>query len=414
MKPLTRILLAACVLSTGIAAAATAPKIRFDGFPDFDSSLKKILPAFEKESGIEVTYLMNNHEDHHKKLITNLATGSGAGDVVAIDVAKVGAFVNSGGLVNLSKQFNADQYESLFAPYAWAQGKGVDGDVYGIPVDLGPGVMYYRRDLIDDQGYNIDDIVRDWDSYITFGKELKKKGIYLISSAADVADAIIMTTVKEGNGLYFDAKGEPLVTNERFVEAFTKAKAIRDAGLDARIKSWTNEWYEGFKNGAFATQLSGAWLMGHLKNWIAPKTAGKWGVSNLPNHVYGSWGGSFLSIPTQSKHQQEAWKLIVYMTTRKDVQLEAFKTIAAFPSNTTTYSDPMFDEAIPFLRGQKARELFAEIAQRVKPVLPSRGDQVARSIIMDNALMEVLDEGKDVKQALADAQRMIKRRTRNL
>lgn len=417
MKKLSLALLATCGVLAGTAGAATGDNtdaIRFDGFPDFDSSLKKILPEFEKETGIEVTYLMNNHEDHHKKLITNLATGSGAGDVLAIDVSKVGAFVNSGGLVNLSKKFNADQYQELFAPYAWAQGKGVDGDVYGIPVDLGPGVMYFRRDLIDDQGYDIKDIIKSWDSYIAFGKELKKKDVYLIASAADVAEAIITTTVKPGNGLYFDKDGKPLVTNERFVNAFTAAKQIRDLGLDARIDSWTNEWYEGFKNGEFATQLSGAWLLGHLKNWIAPKTAGKWGVADLPNKVYGSWGGSFLSIPTQSKHQEEAWKLIKYMTTRRDVQLLAFRTIAAFPSNVKTYDDPMFDEPIPFLNGQHARQLFAEIAQNIKPVKPAKGDQVARSIIFDNALMQVLDEGKDVKSALAEAQRMIMRRTRHL
>ncbi|CAH8185821.1 hypothetical protein VAE142_460001 [Vibrio aestuarianus] len=178
--------------------------------------------------------------------------------------------------------------------------------------------------------------------------------------------------------------------------------------------AWSNEWYEGFRNGTFATQLSGAWLLGHLKNWIAPDTSGKWAVSHLPDGIYGSWGGSFLSIPTQSKHQDEAWKLIEYMTTQRDVQLKAFETIAAFPSNITTYDDPMFNQDIEFLGGQKARLLFADVAKNIKPVAPAKGDHVARSIILENALMEVLDEGKDIKTALKDAERLIKRRTRNM
>ncbi len=75
----------------------------------------------------------------------------------------------------------------------------------------------------------------------------------------------------------------------------------------------------------------------------------------------------------------------------------------------------MFEEKVEFLGGQQARLLFAEVAQNIKPVAPAKGDHVARSIILENALMEVLDEGKDIETALKEeAERMIKRRTRNL
>ncbi|KLN66178.1 ABC transporter substrate-binding protein [Vibrio sp. VPAP30] len=412
LKTLTLATVTALGLATTVNAADSI--IRFDGFPDFDSSLKVLLPDFEKETGIKVDYLMNNHGDHHTKLTTNLATGSGAGDVIVVDVEKIGPFVASGGLVNLSENYGADKFAESFAPYAWAQGKGADGDVYGMPVDLGPGVMYYRSDVFAKAGIDVNQAIKDWDSYIKAGEELKKKDVYLIASAADVAQAIIFTTVPEGEGLYFDADGNPVVTSERFVHAFEVAKEIREKGLDARILAWSNEWYEGFRNGTFATQLSGAWLLGHLNNWIAPETAGNWGVSHLPDGIYGSWGGSFLSIPTQSKHQDEAWKLIEYMTTRRDIQLKHFETIAAFPANTQTYDDALFQEEVEFLGGQKARLLFADVAKNIKPVAPAKGDHVARSIILENALMEVLDEGKDIKTALKEAERMIKRRTRNL
>ncbi|ENM3865170.1 TPA: extracellular solute-binding protein [Vibrio cholerae] len=414
MKFKTLALSSAIALGLATTATAADSQIRFDGFPDFDSSLKVLLPDFEKETGIKVDYLMNNHGDHHTKLTTNLATGSGAGDVIVVDVEKIGPFVASGGLVNLSEKYGADKYADRFAPYAWAQGKGSDGSVYGMPVDLGPGVMYYRTDIFKNAGIDVNEAIKDWDSYIKAGEKLKAKNIQLIASASDVAQAIIFTTVPEGEGLYFDKEGNPVVTSARFVHAFEVAKKIRDKGLDGKILAWSNEWYEGFRNGTFATQLSGAWLLGHLNNWIAPGTAGKWGVSHLPDGIYGSWGGSFLSIPTQSTKQDEAWKLIEYMTARRDVQLKHFETIAAFPANVTTYDDALFEQEMPFLGGQKARLLFAEVAKNIKPVAPAKGDHVARSIILENALMEVLDEGKDIKTALEEAERLIKRRTRNM
>lgn len=416
LKKLTLASMMALSFMSTVNAASNDSKdaIRFDGFPDFDSSLKVILPEFTKTTGIEVDYLMNNHGDHHTKLTTNLATGSGAGDVVVVDVEKVGPFVASGGLVNLSEKYGADKFEKNFAPYAWAQGKGADGNVYALPIDLGPGVMYYRTDIFEKNGVKVDASIKDWDAYIELGKKLKKEGVYLIASAADVAQAIIYTTVPEGEGLYFDKNGKSVVTSERFVKAFTVAKTIRDNGLDARILAWTNEWYEGFKKGTFATQLSGAWLLGHLKNWIAPDTAGKWNVSNLPDGIYGSWGGSFLSIPKQSQNQDKAWELIEYMTVNPKTQLTAFATIAAFPSNITTYGDDLFNQPIEFLGGQKAGQLFAEVAKNIKPVQPAKGDAIAKSMILENALMQVLDEGKDIKEALSEAERLIQRRTRNM
>ena len=407
-------------LLAGFASAAVAVTpamagdVRVDGFPDFNTHLDKQIPLFKEQNpDVNVTYQMNNHGDHHKKLTTNLATGSGAGDVVIVDVGFIGAFINAGGFENLSAApYNADTMKENFVSYAWDQGKGTDGNQYAIPVDIGPGVMYYRRDVLDSVGMKIEDVIKDWDSYIEYGKKLKEKNVFLIADAADVAGAIIRTTVKPGEGFFFDAEGNSLVTSDRFVQAFTIAKRIRDEGLDGQIGSWTNEWYDGFKKGTVATQLSGAWLLGHLQNWMAPDTKGKWGVSNLPDGIYGSWGGSFLAIPKQAANKEEAWKLIEFLAARPEAQIASLKDIGAFPVLTATYGDAAFDEPIEFLNGQKGRQLFAEIAQKVPAVAPKKGDLIAEDVVLGGALAEVLNDGKDVMEALQDAERLLKRRVK--
>ncbi|MCX6127895.1 MAG: extracellular solute-binding protein, partial [Proteobacteria bacterium] len=182
------------------SSAFSAPKkdIRIDGFPDYDSHFKLVIPEFMKSNtDLDVKFLINNHEDHHKKLTSNLATGSGAGDLVLVDVSRLGAFINAGGFVNLSTApYNADGLAAQFAAYSWAQGKGTDGQQYAIPIDLGPGVLFYRRDIIEGMGFKVEDVTKDWDSYINFGVELKKKkGIALIANAADIAELIVNATV---------------------------------------------------------------------------------------------------------------------------------------------------------------------------------------------------------------------------
>lgn len=397
-----------------LTSPTLAGDVRFDGFPDLDSHLDKLLPAYKAANpDVNVTYQMNNHGDHHKKLTTNLATGSGAGDVVVVDVGFIGSFINSGGFENLSgAEYGAKDMEGDFVGYAWNQGKGSDGNQYGIPIDIGPGVMYYRRDVADAAGVNIDDVTKDWDSFIEYGRKLKDQNVFLIADAADVAKTIVLTTVKDGDGYYFDNDGNSLITSDRFVNAFKIAKQIRDEGLDAQIGAWTNEWYDGFKTGTVATQLSGAWLLGHLQNWMAPDTKGKWGATNLPDGIYGSWGGSFLAIPKQAANKQEAWEFIKFLTTTPEAQISGLKNIGSFPVLKATYSDSAFDEPIEFLAGQKARQLFAEVAQNVPAVAPQKGDLVAEDVVLNGALIEVLNDDKDIMQALQEAERLVKRRVK--
>jgi len=141
-----RIGLAGIISAALTSTTAMAGDVRFDGFPDFNSHLDKILPEYSKVSpDVNVTYQMNNHGDHHKKLTTNLATGSGAGDVVVVDVNFIGSFINAGGFENLSDSaYGAGEMDGSFVDYAWDQGKGTDGNQYGIPIDIGPGVSHRR------------------------------------------------------------------------------------------------------------------------------------------------------------------------------------------------------------------------------------------------------------------------------
>ena len=241
----------------------------------------------------------------------------------------------------------------------------------------------------------------------------KKPGVKLISTAASIAELIVRTTIKNGESTYFDKDGNSVIQGERFVTAFTLAKKIRDLDLDIAIIPWTNEWAAGFKEGSVATDLSGAWLLGHLKSYLAPDTAGKWGVSFLPDGIYGSWGGSFLCIPTQSAHKEEAWKLVQFLSSSY-AQTEGLKVIASFPALVETYENDVFYQPEPFLNGQIPGPIFVEVAKKVVPVPPAKGDLVGWSVVFENAIYEVLDNGKDVKEALAEADNLVQRRMRKL
>ncbi|MDZ7706208.1 MAG: extracellular solute-binding protein [Trueperaceae bacterium] len=389
-------------------------------FPDLDSHLNNVLPMFEAQHpDIDVEVRVLQHGDHHNTLVTALATGSGAPDVVAVDVGFIARFVAEGGLVDLAQEpYNAGQYRDIFAEYAWLQASTTDGRQVAMPTDLGPGVMYYRRDNLAAVDANIDDAITDWETFLALGRTVTRDtdgdgqtDVYLLADAGDVARIIFRSNLAAGEGVFFDAEGNVLVNSERFHEGFRIAREIREAGMDAQIGAWTNEWYEAFKRGTVTVQLSGAWLLGHFQNWMAPETAGLWGASNLPDGIYGSWGGSFYGIPEQSQNKEAAWELVQFLTTNPDIQLAAFQTIGAFPAVTSTYSNDLFSEPLAFLDGQPARLLFAEVAQNIAGVATNPNDQIAQEIV-DSALSQVLDEGRSIEAALAEAEQLIARRTR--
>lgn len=402
-------------LATGSASAVT--EIRYDCWPNHDKTIgnEDIMAEFHKQNpDIKIKVLSNNWVDHHNKLTTALATGSGAGDLVCVDTEQIGPIVNSGGFANLTKEFNASKDKPLFAQFAWTQGQGMDGNQYAYPLNIGPGVMFYRREHMQDLGIDPNEVIKDWDSLLDYGVKLKEKGIPLVGHAGSLAQAIINTEVEAGNSIYFTPEGEPIVTNERFVKAFTIAQKARELGLDGRIGDWSGEWIDGLNKGTFAVQFSGAWLAGFLESWIAPTTGGKWGSADLPAGNYGSWGGTLLAIPSQSKNKEAAYKLMEFLAKNETPVIYEFKENAAFPGLLETYDEPMFDEPMPFLGGEKARRQWATIAQNIKPITPYKADNIARAVILEQALPAVVEDGKDVEEALRDAEKLIKRRMRNL
>lgn len=406
-----KVLVLVIVLALGFTLAQT--RITIGLFEPLNEHVERVLPKFKEQyPDIDVEVRTLGFGDHHNALVTALATGSGAPDVAAIEIGYIARFVAEGGLVDLSQPpFNADQYADLFVEYAWLQARTPDGRQVAMPTDIAPGTMYYRRDHLETSGWAIEDVIASWENYLEYGRQLRQHGVYLIADASSVANAIIRSDIPAGEGVYFGADGRPLLNSERFIQAATIAQRIRQEGLDARIGSWTNEWYEAFRRGTTATELSGAWLGGHLQTWMAPETSGLWGASEMPGGVLVSWGGSFYGIPTQSANKEAAWELVKFLTTDPEIQLEAFRTINAFPAMPVTYDDPMFAEPLEFLAGQPARLLWAEIAQRIPGVRTHPGDMVAEEIF-GSAMAQILDEGADVQAALNEAQALVERRFR--
>jgi multiple sugar transport system substrate-binding protein len=333
---------------------------------------------------------------------------------MAIEYGYLGRFAQSGGLEDLNQPaYGAKSSLQQFVPYAVAQGYHEGFGQMALPTDIGPGALFYRKDLLDACGATEADLIKSWDSFLQTGVCIKQKtGANLLAHARDIKDIVIRAGVREGEGVYFDANGKSLVAKEpRFKRSFELAKAVREKGLDAKINAWSNEWGEAFKRGTVATQMMGAWLGGHLANWLAPDTTGKWRSAVLPQGAAASWGGTFYSIPKRADHKAEAWAFIQYLTQDVAQQRLALNKFNAFPALLSAQKGSEFDAPIAFLGGQKALAQWRDSALRIVPTKVFKHDAVAEEIL-NAELDQVLLRGKAIDQALADADSAIARRAR--
>ncbi|MFZ5549486.1 MAG: ABC transporter substrate-binding protein [Pseudomonadota bacterium] len=408
----------ALVLWTVLAApAAWAQKtvLTVATFPDLDRAAKAAVDGFQKaHPQVTLKVVSLQYADHHTAMTTALATGSGLPDVMALDFRFIGKFVESGGLEDLAQPpYNALALRDRFVKYTFAQATGSKGNLAAMPADIGPGTLLYRKDIADKAGVTEAELTGSWESYIEAGKKIKARtGAYLLADAADLRDIVLRSGLKDGEGLYFDAHGKVLVDSPRFVRAFELGRAARQAGLDAKAVAWTNEWAAGFKQGRIASQMMGAWLAGHLKNWLAPDTTGLWRSAVLPGGQAASYGGSFYAIPKKAANKAAAWDFIRYLTTRPDVQLDSLKVLDTFPALIEAHHDPLMDEPLPFLGGQPARRLWRDIAARVPATPVTKHDAMATMVIRVE-FEQVVGEGKAIADALADASAVIQRRARH-
>ncbi len=381
-------------------------------YPAVDEIVKSVIPAWKKKHpNVEIKVTSRAFADHHTAMTTSLSTSSNLPDVMVVEYGYVARFAEGGGLEDLGvAPYSIKLQQAHFVPYAFRQGTTNAGNVVAVPSDIGPGTLLYRADLLKRAQVNERELTQSWDSFVNSGVKIKAAtGAYLVAHARDVKDIVIRSNIKTGEGLYIDNKGKVLVDSPRFVRAFELAKKVREQKLDGKINAWSNEWTEGFRRGTIATQLSGAWLAGHLSNWLAPKTKGLWRAAQLPDSAYGSWGGSFYTIPKAGKNKALAWEFVQMMTLNPEIQLSAFKSQDAFPALVDVHKDAFFDRPIEFLGDQKARLLWREASTKINAVEVHKLDPIADEII-NTEMDKVLDQGKDIKTALADAKRLLERR----
>ena len=336
-----------------------------------DFGLGPLVEQYEAENpGITITLNEGEYNAQHEALQQQLIAGSGAPDIAAIDEGFVVQFRSQADKFTNLLDFGAADYEEAYLPWKWQSTLADDGAVQiGLGTDVGGLAMCYRHDLFAAAGLPSDRAEvsalwddEGWDGFIEAGKTYVANagGKKFIDNATNVFNPILGQ-----QEVGFFTSDEELAMDGGPKVAFETTEGIIDAGLSANIAAWSDEWNAGFQNGDFATLACPAWMTGHIRN-TAPDTTGMWDIAGIPGGG-GNWGGSFLTIPAQGAHVEEAYALLEWLI-QPDQQIAIFNTVGNLPSQPALYEDPAIQEKTDeFFNNAPTGQIFSATAEGLVP-----------------------------------------------
>jgi multiple sugar transport system substrate-binding protein len=308
-----------------------------------EADVRAMTEAFSKANpDIKVNLEFVPYEGLHDKTV--LAQGSGGYDVVLFDVIWPAEYASNNVLVDVSARITEEMKKGVL-PGAWTT-VTYDGKSYGMPWILDTKYLFYNKEILEKAG--IKSPPKTWDELAEQAKIIKDKGLLAtpISWSWSQAEAAICdyTTLVSAYGGDFIKDGKPAFQSGGGLDALNYMVTSYSSGLtNPNSKEFLEEDVRKvFQNGEAAFALNWTYMYNMANDPKDSKVAGKVGVVPAPgvagksevSAVNGSMG---LGITTASKHPEEAWKFITFMTSQETQNQYAKLSLPIWASS---YDDP--------------------------------------------------------------------------
>ena len=366
------------VITTGCgggSSSSTASKsdaselvtIKVAAWNDAADSLKAEIEGFQKKyPNIKVE--VQNVDNNYTKIMPKLASGSEVPDIIQTQARDFPAFIKKfpGAFIDITDK--ASPLKDKFIASTW-DSVTVDGKIYAMPWDLGPGGLYYRADLFKEAGIDPTKI-ETWDDYIAAGQKIKEHfgGEIAMTGYAPDFD-LFETFFNQLGGNYATADGKIALKSDQAKQSLTMLKKVVDSGIAIDIKDW-NGRITALKNNKIASIIFPVWYAGTLMNSVADQK-GKWAIMPLPAFTKGgnnqaNLGGSILTVAKQCKNPDAAWKFIEYCLATDEGQTVMLK-FGLFPSYKPFYDNVAFKANNEYF-GAPIYQFFAKQSEKIMPL----------------------------------------------
>jgi len=334
--------------------------------PNIPEAWEEIFRIFEREyPHIKVIREVGPHSStaFHDLLTQKLKNRSKDVDVFLMDVIWPPEFAAAGWAMPLDELFPPSEQEKFLKGTILAN--SYKGSIYGIPLFIDSGILYYRKDLL--KKYEFDP-PRTWQEMVKqaekiVSKEAKRgEELYGFSGQFKQYEGLVCDMMEYilSNGGYIlnPETGKPEIAQKPAIEAvrFVRDHIIGKVAPRGVLTYQEPESLDLFIQGraVFHRNWPYAWEVSN--NPKRSTIVGKVGITKLPHFPggksYSSLGGWQVGISSYSENKDAAWIFARFLTSKRIQKLLALKAGRA-PTRKALYEDKEIINAYPHFSEMK-------------------------------------------------------------
>ena len=264
-KILALILGLALLLSIGGTALAAPVEIEYwSVFTGADgATMQGMVDAFNaSQDEVKVNHTPMTADDLYQKVPLAVQTGSGIPDVTIVHIERIPMFVQQELIWPIDTLLENGIVKENYIPSAWVR-TDIDGEHYGVPLDIHSYVTYTNQELFDK--YDLNSFTED--GYITFdeirelGDKARAAGFEGTVTNLGWIRAQMLSYYAQLNGTLSEDGVNPSFNNPDMVQVYETMKALHDDG-------YTNKKGEDalqiFHSGDMLVWSEGIWMKAGL------------------------------------------------------------------------------------------------------------------------------------------------------
>ena len=239
-----------------LASTAQAAPIEIDYWSVFTgadgATMQGMVDSFNaSQDEVHVNHTPMTADDLYQKIPLTVQTGTGIPDVCIVHIERIPNFVNQEMLYSYDMDLiaQAGVKQENYNSAAWAR-TDIDGEHYGIPLDVHSYVTYYNTDLFDQ--YDLNSYVED--GYLTFdevkelGDKAKAAGFegYVTDLGWMRAQLLGYYGQLDPNLTLSEDGINPCINNENMKKVFETMKDLWEGGYTTvKNTDYSSEFYSG-------------------------------------------------------------------------------------------------------------------------------------------------------------------------
>lgn len=378
-----------------------------------------LIPQFEKSSGIKVNVELLPESGYDAKLATAVDASTGQYDVVMTGAKHWNTLVSRKAIVPLDDLTTGSGTEQGYLdgfPRTLLDNLKLDGKTYAMPYQVGAELLFYNKDLFSKAGLDPQTPPTTLAEVVTAAQTIKAKtgkaGFVGRGSREGNENSFLWLMMWFLNGGRWpdgaDPAGFSVLTQPPALTATTNYLDLLGKYGPKGVSNY------GFAEAQLAMQQgeAGMWLdaaqLGPaLEDPAKSKIAGKVGYAALKgqggeDYIVGAvWG---FSVATATKHQEQAWKLVQFLTGAKTGIAQVESGTNGSSGRSDVLADPAAQKALNPGFVTALTEAVAHTNPRYTPLIP-QGQQIRGALALE--LSNSLSKGRSADATMKATQSQV-------